>query len=139
MEITKQAQVAIEKAQSIEDMIKNHPGWKHFMELLTTLLAQEDKALRGQKLDNVYYKKIGFLQVMKYYQELPKLLKDKKAIEYLLHQGRALGHNTVSNLPQYFFEGRQQGRQVMQSFLDEKGQQQADNKKTEYLEKQLGD
>lgn len=103
---------SIEKAQHIEELVK-HPGWADLMELINTLMEQERNALAGQKLDNSYYKKIGFLQMTKYFQALPTLIADEGVREYLLHQGRLMALELLQKLPQYSFDGRQFAEQQL--------------------------
>lgn len=84
----RQAEKAIEIAEKLEALQKSE-GWKLYIELLDTLILNEEKALRGQVLTKKYYKRIGMIQMLRYIREIPGIVKDKKIVEYLLHQGRA--------------------------------------------------
>src|SRR3990172_9007714 len=109
-----QIQEAIHKATVIQELVQS-AGWKYIMEIVNTLLDRESRALATQKMDETYYKKIGFLQEIVYFKALPTLIKDEKVPNFLIHQGRLLGLQTTQNLPQYFFEGRQQANTLIQS------------------------
>lgn len=82
-------------------------GWKVLIEFLDQLMAQEMSALRGQKLDDLYYKRIGFLQYLLAIREIPGVLKDKKVQQYLLHQGRSKAIEVFKNIPSIFNKQRQ--------------------------------
>ncbi len=82
-------------------------GWKVLIEFLDQLMAQEMSALRGQKLDDLYYKRIGFLQYLLAIREIPGVLKDKSVQQYLLHQGRSKAIEVVKNIPGIFNKQRQ--------------------------------
>lgn len=92
----KAAHKAVEVAEKIEALMKMQ-GWKEYIGVIDRLLTQEMKALRGQKMDHLYYKRIGFLQMMYFIKAIPDLVKEKKVREYLLHQGRAKALETVKD------------------------------------------
>jgi hypothetical protein len=96
-EISKSAEKIIEKAERIERLTQ-YPEWKDFAEVLDELFTKEMQALMGIKLDNDYYRRIGFNQAVKYIQELPSVVKDKSMRELLLHQGKASGFNMVRTI-----------------------------------------
>lgn len=68
-----------------------HEGFEVFAKLMGGLIEREQMVLRTQKLDNEYYKRIGFLRAIKYVSELKNVVKDKKIRQHLLSQGNALG------------------------------------------------
>lgn len=81
------AQKVVEIAEKLESLTRKD-GWKEYQHLIDQLLEQEIQALVGVELNNDYYKRIGFLQMLNYIKEIPTVVKDKKIREYLLHQGR---------------------------------------------------
>lgn len=103
---------ALEKAEEIRKMMDTK-GWEIFVDLIRSLEIQEFRALSGAKLDHTYYKRVGFLRVMKYVQELKDVVKDAQVREYLLHQGMAKAMEMVIELPQYFFKAENQARQAL--------------------------
>lgn len=109
----------IEKAIAVEDMVNNHPGWKHLVEIVESICNREREALSGQPLDNSYYKRIGFIQMYKYCSEIPGVLKDKAVRNYLLSQGKFLGAKTFLNAPKMFIEGIMKGHEQRKAFRDE--------------------
>ncbi len=100
-DILRANQRTIEKAERLEALAKKD-GWKDFVEVVDQLIQAETIALAGQKLDESYYKKIGFLQYLLAIKEIPSIIKDKETREYLLHQGRLLGAQTIKQVPFLF-------------------------------------
>jgi len=99
----KQLIEATRKAEVIERLIDSE-GWKLVVELIDKLIAKEAEGLAGQNIDANYYKKIGFLQSIVYFKELPGIVKDKKVREFILHQGRLIGFRWAQKSPKHFFE-----------------------------------
>lgn len=126
----------IEKAAIIEDMV-NHPGWKLLGEMIEGVLQREVQALTGQKLDDMYYRKIGFLQMYKFCKEIPDVIKDKSVRKFLLHQGRALGARTFQNPAKHFFEGIMKGNAILKSQLGKSQTELIEGKKREFHESSL--
>lgn len=100
-EIKQNAARVIEKAEVIEAGVKSE-FWKVLTEVLETLIANEMKTLRGQKPDEVYYRKIGFTQMAMFIKAIPTFVKDEKTRKYLLSQGRMSALETFLNLPNLF-------------------------------------
>lgn len=116
-DVAQKAQEAIVKAEKVERLVR-HEGWPILMETVKGLIAREVQALANkQPLDHSYYRRLGFLQVMKWFEEMPNLIKDKKIREFLMHQGRASGFQRFIEMPQFFFEGRSIGKQVLDRLL----------------------
>jgi hypothetical protein len=113
MEIEMDASEAVRKAAAVEETV-NTEGWKCIMEMIMGVLEKEVLALTGQALDYTYYRKVGMIQALKYITELDSLVKNTEVREYLLHQGRALGLEVLKKSPQFFFDGRQQGRAMIE-------------------------
>jgi len=114
------AQQVVEIAEKLEALQKTE-AWKMYMKVLDNLLAAEEKALRGQVLTKKYYKRIGFIQMMKYIKEIPGIVKDKKVAEYLLHQGRAKAVECVgSSIFEAYKKRKQLAVQKLGQMLDPK-------------------
>lgn len=113
------AHESIARAEAMEELVKTQ-GWKYLMEVVQSLMAKEVGALGGQPIEASYYRRIGFVQMLKFICEIPDLLKDKKVREFLLHQGRVKGCEMFAQLPQLFFDGRAVGRQVLNTLLEGK-------------------
>jgi hypothetical protein len=112
----KSAQKVIEIAERLEALTKKE-GWQDYVQLIDQVLQQEMQSLAGQALDNSYYKKIGFLQMLGYIKELPTLVKDKKVREYLLHQGRAKACDVAMGLPALYRKHKMIALQKLQQML----------------------
>lgn len=136
-EVTEQqVREAAHKAEVIQSLV-NHEGWKLLTDLIDKVIAKEVEGLAGQDLDPKYYKKIGFLQSIVYFQALPNIIKDKKIREYLLMQGRLIGFRWAQKSPKHFFEAGK----TAQKFIAEQNQKSKDaslqlKEKRKFLEEQ---
>jgi hypothetical protein len=77
--------------------------------------------LSGQKLDNDYYKKIGFLQYTAFIKAIPTLIKDAKVREYLLHQGFAKAVEVARTLPFLYSKKKAMAQQQLRQILGNMG------------------
>jgi len=130
-------QEVIMKAVAIQEMVQNSPGWKYLVEAVVGVLEREKEGLANQKLDDSYYKKIGFLQFMNYCKEIPNVIKDKKIRNYLLTQGRVLGAKSFLNAPKFFVEGIMKNNEIVRKFYEENNAGSENKRKAEFHQEHL--
>jgi len=130
-----QRRIAIEKGATIEDMVKNHPGWKLLMEMWENLISIQYRRLAGQKPDEGYVKLIGFLERASAIRVMPKIVKNAEMVEYLMTQGRIAADITLQKAPQYFFDARIQAQGAGATLMDNVDQ--AIKEQKEFHQRQL--
>jgi hypothetical protein len=106
------AQEAIRKAAAIEEMTRSE-GWKILIETVNSLIEKEIESLMKCNLNDDYYRKIGYDQSLHYITCIQDVVTDPIKRNFLLSQGRALGLKVLGNVPQYFFDGRLQGKTML--------------------------
>lgn len=132
------AQRTVEFVEKLEALTKKE-GWKEFQWIIQQLLDQESMALVGQELDQQYYRKIGFLQMMRYVKELPTVVKDKRVREYLLHQGRAKALQTAqSGLFRHYKAQKAMAIQKLRQIMGQKSVEANKDKHAERIYREQG-